>query len=155
MSANTVRPSMTRKLLVLFGAAVLLTTAATEASAMRGRFGAAMMFREDADFGAQARWTRGPGEKVNLVPQVGYFFDDELLNVDLDFHYTVNQKDPKTRLYVLGGGDLLTDFDDSEFGLNLGAGLSKDLTTSLNGFVEVKYVISDYDGLALHLGLSF
>ncbi len=155
MFANNIRLSVTRKLVVFLGAAVLLATAATEASAMRGRFGAAVMFRDDLDFGAQARWTRGPGEKVNLVPQVGYFFDAEALDADLDVHYTLNQKDPKTRLYILGGGNLVTDFDDSKFGLNLGAGLSKDLTTSLNGFVEVKYVVSDWDGLALHLGLSF
>ena len=136
MSATVLRLSMTRKLVVLLGAAVLLASAATEASAMQGRFGGAAMFRDDLDFGVQARWTRGPGEKVSLVPQVGYFFDSDALDSVLDVHYTLNQKDPK-------------------FGLNLGAGLSKDLTTCLNGFVEVKYVISDWDGLALHLGLSF
>ncbi|TPW14058.1 MAG: hypothetical protein FD129_1151 [bacterium] len=155
MSVNHFRFPMAPRLAIVLGAALLTVAMATDAFALRGRLGAAAMFREDADFGAQIRWTRGPGEKLNLVPQAGYFFDDELFDFNLDLNYTVNQKDEKTRFYVLGGGNLITDFDGSDAGINLGAGLSKDLTTSLNGFVELKWVLSDLDGLALHLGLSF
>lgn len=134
-------------------AAALLAGWAPQASA-RGQFGAALMFREDVDFGAQLRWTKAGSGKINIVPQAGYFFDDSFFDANLDLHLALGGEE-STSFYALGGLNLVTDFDNSEFGANLGAGLAHGLTENLTGFAELKYVISDLDGLALALGVHF
>jgi hypothetical protein len=118
------------------------------------RFGLAAMFRSDVDFGIQGRMTAPLSGKVMIVPQFGYFFDPELFDLNLDFQLGLTQED-KIDIYGFAGPNLATDFDDSEFGINVGAGLATPIGDSMQGFVELKYVISDLDGVALHLGLNF
>jgi hypothetical protein len=138
-------------LVFALAAAALLAGWAPQASA-RGNLGAGVMFRNDLDFGVQGRWTGRGGDRLSIVPQFGYFFDDEFFDINLDAHLALGGQE-KTSFYALGGVNWLTDFDDSEIGVNLGGGLAHPLSGSITGFLEVKYVISDADGLALQAGI--
>jgi hypothetical protein len=137
----------------ILGAAFMVCGAASDAAAAN-RFGVAAMFRSDVDFGIQGRMTAPLTDKVDIVPQAGYFFDPEFWDFNLDFQLGLAQEE-KLDIYGFAGPNLATDFDNSEFGINIGAGLATPLTDSLQGFAELKYVISDLDGIALHLGLNF
>ncbi|HEX7880818.1 MAG TPA: hypothetical protein VF720_15505 [Candidatus Eisenbacteria bacterium] len=144
----------------MFTVAGLVTMMALGAgmfSTAHAGFGIGGMFREDADFGIQGRFKTAAGKKLMIVPQFGYFFDDEFFDADVDLHLDFKNSG-KMNFYGLGGVDLIadSDFDNTEFGINAGAGLSTPLGDSAKSlFFEAKYVFSDFDGFGLNFGIMF
>jgi opacity protein-like surface antigen len=140
-------------------AVVLLGIGSGSEVEARRKWGAGIMFREDQDFGVQARYSGGRiGKRLGLVVQGGYFFDNEFADFSADLHLPIKVSEAEEEgatIYALGGANLLTDFDETEFGFNLGAGADYPLGASLAGYGEIKYVFSDADGFALQLGVHF
>ena len=154
MSQKRIRQFMSL-VMVAVGATLMLGWV-PEASARRTGFGVGAIFRDNFDFGLQARWNRRGGERFTVVPQIGYFFDESVMDANIDLHFGLKGgADEGINLYALAGLNWVTDFDFGEVGANLGGGLNKDLNESLNGFAELKYVVGDADGLALTLGVHF
>ncbi|HEX7879200.1 MAG TPA: hypothetical protein VF720_07300 [Candidatus Eisenbacteria bacterium] len=151
------RKKMMTSFLMVTAGALLLAGWAPEASARRSGWGVGAIFRDDFDFGMQARWNRLGGGRITLVPQLGYFFDDGAMDANFDGHLTLKKgsEEKPLNIYALGGVNWVTDFDFGEVGFNVGGGIDKDFSAGLGGFAEIKYVISDADGMALTAGIHF
>ena len=85
-----------------------------------------------------------------------YMFDVEGFNpyalAGLNFSfYSANFQSTTIGGITIGGGSVT----DTAVGLNLGGGADFPLSENLAGFGEVKYVISNYDGLAITAGIKF
>lgn len=130
--------------------------AQTEKSNMRTSWGAGIQLF-DGEFGLEARkdfWLGG--DISQLTGQVGILFaNDAVLTLDLDYHFSIKTDSGTSRFYPLVGLDFKTDFDYSEFGLNLGGGANFMMTDKLAAFAELKYVISDWDAFGVALGVYF
>ncbi len=95
------------------------------------------------------------------------FYFDDLINIsvlDLDAHYTFLEE-TDFEAYALGGINIgflsydddlfLDDFNDTEFGINLGGGFRYFLNDSVHPFGEIKLDIGGYEDFALKLGVVF
>jgi hypothetical protein len=130
--------------------------AQTEKTKVKTSWGAGIQLF-DGEFGLEARkdfWLGG--DISQITGQVGILFvDDAVMTLDLDYHFSINTDSGTSRFYPLVGLDFKTDFDYSEFGLNLGGGANFMMTEKLAAFAELKYVFSDWEGFGVALGVYF
>jgi len=110
----------------------------------------------DGDFGVQLRkdfWLGG--DISQITGQAGIYFPKKTtFRLDADYHFMINPESP-SRFYPLVGLQFAFHSDSAKFGLNLGGGANFMLTQSMAAFAELKYVVSDWDGLAFAAGLYF
>ncbi len=135
---------------------VLLLMTVASASAEVNGWGLAAGL-QDGDFGVQARkdfWLGG--DISQITAQGGIFFPSSttVFRLDADYHFIINPENPG-RFYPLGGIDFAFTSDHAKFGLNLGGGVNFRLTENTQAFAELKYVISDWDGLGIMAGIYF
>jgi hypothetical protein len=128
----------------------LTTTAGAEVKGWGA--GAGVM---DGDFAAQVRkdfWLGG--DISQITGQAGASFHNKtVFRIDADYHFII--KSGASRFYPLAGLQFAFNSDDAEFGINAGGGFKFMFTAKLMGFVEAKYVISDWDGFAITGGIYF
>ena len=106
-------------------------------------------------FGIQGQGIYGATEQVRIAPSATFFFDGSWFSFDGDVQYVFPLESASPILFGFGGIDIATDFDDTELGLNLGAGLNTRLSEVVGGEVKLKYVISDLDGFVFSFGVLF
>jgi len=135
----------------------MLALVAGNVSTAEARFGIAGMYHEDLDFGIQGRFQTAAAKKLTIVPQFGYFFDPEVWDANIDLHLDFKGSG-KLNFYGLGGLNMVadSDFDNTEFGGNLGGGFGTLLGDSARSvFFEAKYIFSDAEGFGLNFGIMF
>ncbi|MEM7161655.1 MAG: outer membrane beta-barrel protein [Bacteroidota bacterium] len=122
-------------------------------------------------------------ENIDGSVSLNFFFPDKegaegfeskfsVWTLNFDGHYLL-QQEGKVILYPLAGINLAfstfesqipnffgtgtTTFSgsDSSFGLNVGGGAQLSLNEKINGFAEVKYVLSEFDQLVIGAGILF
>jgi len=110
----------------------------------------------DGDFGFHGRkdfWLGG--DISHLTGQAGVFFHGKTtFKLDADYHFIINPGSP-SRFYPLVGLQFGFNSDNAKLGANLGGGANFMLTESLASFAELKYVVGDWDGLTVQVGLYF
>jgi hypothetical protein len=141
------------KLLVLTAA---LLTLATPSLAETNGWGAGIHIF-DGEFGIQGRkdfWLGG--DISQITGQAGIIFaNDVVFDLDVDYHFVITSDNGTSRFYPLAGIDFKFNGDGSDFGVNLGGGANFMMTEKLAAFAELKYVISDWDGFGVTLGVYF
>ena len=143
----------TSKLLLLTLAFLIL---ASPALAETNGWGAGIQIF-DGEFGIQGRkdfWLGG--DISQITGQVNVIFaSDVVFALDVDYHFVIKSDTGTSRFYPLAGIDFKFNGDGSDFGINLGGGANFMMTEKLAAFVELKYVISDWDGFGVGLGVYF
>ena len=97
----------------------------------------------------------GRGHLPDHRPGGIFFTDSTLWALDVDYHWNINTESGTSRFYPLAGLDFKFTSDHAKFGLNLGGGANFMLTEKMAAFVELKYVISDWDGFGIAAGIYF
>jgi hypothetical protein len=143
----------TTKLLLLTSALLILASPALAET--RGWGAGLAVF--DEEFGIQARKDFWLGGDISQITAQGgvLFASDAVFFLDADYHFLIKSDSGTSRFYPLAGLDFKFNGDNSEFGINLGGGVNFMLTEKVAAFAEVKYVISDWDGLGLGVGVYF
>lgn len=143
----------TTKLLLLTLAFLIL---ASPALAETKGWGAGLQIF-DGEFGIQGRkdfWLGG--DISQITGQVNVLFaSDVVFALDVDYHFVIRSDSGTSRFYPLAGLDFKFNGNGSDFGINLGGGANFMMTEKLAAFVELKYVISDWDGFGVGLGVYF
>ena len=116
----------------------------------------------DGEFGIQGRkdfWLGGDLSQITGQGSV-IFASKTTFALDVDYHFIIKSSNSDgtagtSRFYPLVGLDFMFHGDGSEFGLNLGGGANFMMTDTMAAFAELKFVISDWDGLGIGLGVYF
>ena len=116
----------------------------------------------DGDFGLQARkdfWLGGDISQITGQASI-IFANKTRFALDLDYHFVIRSSNSDgtagtSRFYPLVGLDFQFHGDGSNFGLNLGGGANFMMTDTMAAFAELKYVISDWSGFGIGLGVYF
>ncbi len=135
--------------------ALVFALAATAAPALAGGYGLGASLFDGDYFGVQGRKTFELGGDISQVTGgATIFFKDTWFAFDADYHFVINAQQP-SRFYPLVGLQVATDFDWAEVGANLGGGVDFLLTRNSSAYAEVKFTISDIDGVTFIVGLKF
>jgi hypothetical protein len=141
----------------LFALTIIMLTVAVTASAQTKGWGlGAGVF--DGDFAADLRKDFYLGGDVSQITgQAGIVArGDVALRVQADYHWLISTSSGGTsRFYPLVGLSFATDFDNAEFGVNLGGGYNFMLTQSTAAFVEAKFTLWGWDGFGIMGGFYF
>jgi hypothetical protein len=148
----------TTKLILLTLALLIL---ATPAFAETKSWGAGLQIF-DGEFGIQGRkdfWLGGDLSQITGQAAV-IFANKTVFALDVDYHFMIKSSNSDgtsgtSRFYPLVGLDFKFNNDFSDFGLNLGGGVNFMMTDTLAAFAELKYVISDWDGFGIGVGVYF
>lgn len=155
---------MSRRLVVLALAAALLAAPRAEAQGIRYGLGGTVQFSlEDgggSDFGVSGVVDFIPSGNLGFRLDGSYLFNEGdnyfLINGDAAYHFTTSSH--SIHPYVLGGVSLLG-FDETEFGVNIGAGSNFHRSGSSIGFFADlrfnRFFDSDASGLQLMGGVRF
>ncbi|MDA7501695.1 outer membrane beta-barrel protein [Chitinophagales bacterium] len=116
--------------------------------------------KEGVGIGINARAAFGITETIDIVPSLNFFFPEvgSLMGFNGDVHYNIEAGDA-LNVYPLAGLNYTrvsaNGFSAGEIGFNLGGGASFAVSDNLDGFAEVKYVVGDFDQLAITVGILF
>ena len=148
----------------LFAAIILALTlvgSAAPAFAETNGWGAGLNIL-DGEFGIQGRKDFWLGGDINQITGEAaiIFANKTVFALDLDSHFVIKSSNSDgtagtSRFYPLVGIDFLFNGDGSDFGLNLGGGVNFMMTDTMAAFAELKYVISDWNGFGIGVGLYF
>ena len=116
----------------------------------------------DGEFGIQGRkdfWLGGDISQITGQASV-IFANRTVFALDVDYHFIIKSSNSDgtsgtSRFYPLVGLDFMFHGDGSEFGLNLGGGANFMMTDTMAAFAELKYVISDWNGFGIGVGVYF
>ncbi|MEN8008632.1 MAG: hypothetical protein ABFS42_16605 [Candidatus Krumholzibacteriota bacterium] len=143
--------------------ALTLVASASPAFAETKGWGAGLNIL-DGEFGLQVRKDFWLGGDISQITGQGsvIFAGRTFFALDVDYHFIIKSTNAdgtssKSRFYPLVGLDFMFNSDGSEFGLNLGGGANFMMTDTLAAFAELKFVISDWfgDGLGIGVGVYF
>jgi hypothetical protein len=155
---------MSRRLVVIALAAALFAAPRAEAQGVRYGLGGTVQFSlEDgggSDFGVSGVVDFIPAGHLGFRLDGSYLFNEGdnyfLINGDAAYHFTTSSH--SIHPYVLGGASLLG-FDETDFGINIGAGANFHRSGSSIGFFADlrfnRFFDSDASGLQLMGGLRF
>jgi len=124
------------------------------------KVGAGLLYGAEAEsIGLQVNGTFGITPEIAIAPDLSVFFPEygSYFAVNVNGHY-IFSRDTQYQFYGLAGLNLSTiEYDDlpeseTELGLNLGAGGEYKLD-NFALFGEIKYVISNFDGVVLGAGI--
>jgi hypothetical protein len=116
----------------------------------------------DGEFGLQGRkdfWLGG--DISQITGQASVIFDNKtVFALDVDYHFVIRSSSSDgtagtSRFYPLAGLDFMFHGDGSNFGLNLGGGANFMLTDTMAAYAELKYIISDWNGFGIGVGIYF
>ncbi len=124
-------------------------------------WGAGLAFH-DGEFGLQVRkdfWLGGDISQITGQASV-IFADKTTFALDVDYHFVIRSSSSDgtagtSRFYPLAGLDFMFHGDGSNFGLNLGGGANFMLTDTMAAYAELKYIISDWNGFGVGVGIYF
>jgi len=116
----------------------------------------------DGEFGIQGRkdfWLGGDISQITGQASV-IFANRTVFALDVDYHFIIKSSNSDgtsgtSRFYPLVGLDFMFHGDGSQFGLNLGGGANFMMTDTMAAFAELKYVISDWNGFGIGVGVYF
>jgi len=116
----------------------------------------------DGEFGLQGRkdfWLGGDISQITGQASV-IFANRTVFVLDVDYHFIIKSSNSDgtagtSRFYPLVGLDFQFNGDGSNFGLNLGGGVNFMMTDTMAAFAELKYVISDWNGFGIGVGVYF
>jgi len=116
----------------------------------------------DGEFGLQGRkdfWLGGDISQITGQASI-FFANKTVFGLDLDYHFVIKSSNDDgtagtSRFYPLVGLDFKFNGDGSDFGLNLGGGANFMMTDTMAAFAELKYVISDWNGFGIGVGVYF
>jgi hypothetical protein len=155
---------MSRRLVLIVLAATLLGAPRAEAQGIRYGLGGTVQFSlEDgggSDFGISGVVDFIPAGNLGFRLDGSYLFNEGdnyfLINGDAAYHFTTASQ--SIHPYVLGGVSMLG-FDETDFGVNVGAGANFHRSGSSIGFFADlrfnRFFDSDASGLQLMGGLRF
>jgi hypothetical protein len=155
---------MSRRLVVIALAAVLIAAPRAEAQGIRYGLGGTVQFSlEDgggSDFGLSGVVDFIPAGNFGFRLDGSYLFregdQDFLINGDAAYHFTTSSE--SIHPYLLGGVSI-SGFDETEFGINAGAGANFHRSGSSIGFFADlrfnRFFDSDASGLQLMGGVRF
>lgn len=154
----------------LFASLVFICFSSLTSFAQEGQIelGAGLLYGSQIEeLGIQVNGSYRLNEEIELAPDVSLFFVDEDRGLDsywainLNGHYIFMAED-EYNAYGIGGinitfaenseGFTLDDESDTELGLNVGAG-GEYYLDSFSLYAELKYIISDFDGLVIGAGI--
>ncbi|OSY88943.1 hypothetical protein WH52_04570 [Tenacibaculum holothuriorum] len=136
------------------------------------KLGAQLVYGTNTEFGAGAKAIFSITDKINLSPSINYYFgksaagvaSTSFFEVNADAHYSF-ESDDKLTFYPLVGLNytrskasvsvLGVSASTSSFGVNLGGGLNYDLSSSITGLIEAKYVLGNLDQAVFTAGVLF
>ncbi|AUC15526.1 hypothetical protein BTO06_10405 [Tenacibaculum sp. SZ-18] len=133
------------------------------------KIGIQAIYGTDTDFGIGAKATIEISEKFLASPSINYFFGESVqgastsvLGINADAHYIIS-KNNGLSLYPLAGINLTrssatvlgNSISTTEIGFNLGGGLNYELSSSLTGIFETKYVLSTFDQATFSVGVLY
>ena len=155
---------MKRTRIALFSAIILaltMITSAAPAFAETNGWGAGLNIL-DGEFGIQGRkdfWLGGDLNQITGQASI-IFANKTVFALDVDYHFIIKSSNSDgtagtSRFYPLVGLDFLFNGDGSDFGLNLGGGANFMMTDTMAAFAELKYVISDWNGFGIAVGVYF
>ena len=141
----------------MFALTIIMLTLAVTASAQTNGWGlGAGVF--DSDFAIDLRKDFHLGGDVSQITgQAGIFTAYKTtFRLQADYHWLISASEGGTsRFYPLAGLSFAFNSDTAKFGLNLGGGFNFMLTDKMAAFAELKYTISDWDGLGIMGGIYF
>ncbi len=151
-----------KSLIKIIGALLLLIVFAQNSTAQHGIGGGLTLLipEGDSEIGINARGTIGIADNMEIVPGINYYIVDgfTLFGSNADFHYLFGEEDA-IRFYPLGGLNFMRisafNSSRSEIQLNIGGGIKLPVGSSLTFYSEAKYILGDFDGLALTAGIMF
>jgi hypothetical protein len=127
-------------------------------------FGVRGGFYNDADagfIGAEILTASGFNRQIFFNPNVEYVFVDDgsLTTVNLDLHYDLHTRSAPYSFWLGGGAALLfndfDDEDDTDFGLNLLAGVGFWPRQTIRPYVQGKVILSNNTEAVLGFGVRF
>ena len=104
-------------------------------------------------FGAVIGTTFDVSDTWHVRPDIGYYFDKDYWSANVNGVFALDP-DWTSTWYGLAGVNITWASDDTDFGVNLGAGTNFKLA-SLPTFLEAKYVFAGRDGVYATLGVRF
>jgi opacity protein-like surface antigen len=133
------------------------------------KIGLQAAYGTNTDFGIGAKASFGISDKFLASPSINYFFGESaqgastsVLGINADAHYIASDKNGLS-LYPLAGINFTrssaTVFgmsaSSTEIGFNVGGGLNYELSSSLTGVFEAKYVLSAFDQAIFSVGVLY
>lgn len=133
------------------------------------KIGIQAAYGTNTEFGVGAKASFKITENIYASPSFNYFFGEgtqgvssSILGFNADGHYIFPSKDGLL-FYPLAGLNftrasvsvLGISASTTEIGFNVGGGLNYDLSSSLTGVFEAKYVLSAFDQAAFNLGILY
>jgi len=171
-----------KKFIVIFSAVVLLISiSGIKTNAQEIKLGGGLVFETDRPpVGLQFKGTYGLDmllENLSGSVEFGLFFPKTTTNwkytrwgIDIDGNWTFFNTG-NFNFYAIGGLNITHysekytgpsspyyDYNDdigTKPGLNMGAGINLNFSSSMSAFSEVKYIISNYDEAVFNLGVLF
>lgn len=116
----------------------------------------------DGEFGIQGRkdfWLGGDLSQITGQASV-IFANKTVFALDVDYHFIIKSSNSDgtsgtSRFYPLVGIDFLFNSDDSEFGVNAGAGANFMMTDTMAAFAELKYILFGAEVWGIAAGVYF
>jgi len=160
-----------KKIATVLSIVFLLTISSGKISAQNYSAGGGLVFASDiSTLGISLNGKYEINEKFDIAPSFIYFLEKDYVSwmvLNVDAHYSFNSIDG-IDFYGIGGLGITfvtVDFgtvfgndysySESNFGINIGAGASKNLATNLDGFAEAKYTLSSGGYLQLNAGVLY
>ena len=124
-------------------------------SAQAAGWGLGAVLNDFDHFGLQARKDFPLGGDISEITGAAtIFFDNTWFAFDADYHFIINPENP-SRFYPLAGIELATDFEWTEFGVNLGGGMDFMMSDTMAAFLEAKWVAWGVNGFIVTFGVKF
>lgn len=132
------------------------------------KLGIQALYGIETELGVGAKALFAISDQINASPNINYYFgnsatgvEQSILSFNADAHYIFKNDD--ITFYPLAGLNLTRNsvtvlgqsVSNSEFGLNLGGGLYYNLSESLTGTLEAKYILGNYDQAVFGAGILF
>lgn len=123
----------------------------------------------NSEIGIGAKASFRISDKFRASPSFNYFFGESVqgasssvIGINADAHYILSDKDGLS-FYPLAGLNLTRSSATvlgisasvTEIGFNVGGGLNYDLSSSLTGVFETKYILSAFDQAVFSIGLLY
>lgn len=151
-----------KKLIKYLAALIIILSFNLETKAQLFVGGGPTFFIPDGDsqIGLNPRISYIFNENMEITSGVNYYLSNDynLYDLNIDFHYLFKE-DGTTRYYPLGGFNLMqytiNETATAKFQFNIGGGTKIPINVNTALFGEAKYILGDFDGIALSAGILF
>jgi hypothetical protein len=160
-----------KKFTSVFALLFLIAFVNSNISAQNFSAGAGVAYGTDiSSFGFSVNGVYSFNEKMSIAPSYIYFPEVDFVTwsvINVDMHYNFMTENGMDVYGIAGMGITMISFDydweglddlsstSTNFGVNLGGGVSKSISKSLNIFGELKYTLSSGSFLSLNAGVLY